>query len=221
MDYADKLTPKPVVHFYAAAPVHIPAAVDTSSNTAGRMLPAQEKAMAQALREMMGDDLTAIPTIGGTTALVIASEIGPDFSAFPSAQHFCSWLGVAPGTRISGGKSLPGRSHKAVNRVGQALRMSAMSARNSQTFIGAKHRARLARMDTAIAITATARELACLIYLMVTQGEVYVEKGMEAYEERRQNRRYSHLDRQAQRLGYKLVRLNNNDEQTNVTQSAA
>ena len=28
MDYADKLTPKPVVRFYAAAPVHNPAAVD-------------------------------------------------------------------------------------------------------------------------------------------------------------------------------------------------
>ena len=203
------------------APQGSGAGTKSSSNTAGKMLPAQEKAMAQALREMMGVDLTAIPTIGGTTALVIASEIGPDFSAFPSAQHFCSWLGVAPGTRISGGKPLPGRSHKAVNRVGQALRMSAMSARNSQTFIGAKHRARLARMDTAIAITATARELACLIYLMVTQGEEYVEKGMEAYEERRQNRRYSRLDRQAQRLGYKLVRLNNSDEETKVTQSAA
>ena len=84
----------------------------------------------------MGIDLTAIPTIGVTTALVIASEIGRDFFAFPSAQHFCSWLGAAPGTRISGGKPFPAQSHKAVNRVGQALRMSAMSARNSQTFIG-------------------------------------------------------------------------------------
>ena len=53
--------------------------------------------MSQALHEMMGVDLTAIPTIGVNTALVIASEIGPDFSAFPSVQHFCSWLGVAPG----------------------------------------------------------------------------------------------------------------------------
>ena len=33
MDYADKLTPKPVVHFCAAAPVHIPAAVDTPYRT--------------------------------------------------------------------------------------------------------------------------------------------------------------------------------------------
>ena len=32
MDYADKLTPKPVVHFYAAAPVHNPAAVDMLSS---------------------------------------------------------------------------------------------------------------------------------------------------------------------------------------------
>ncbi len=197
------------------------AGTKTSSNTAGKTLPAQEKAVAQALREMMGVDLTAIPTIGVTTVLVIASEIGPDFSAFPSAQHFCSWLGVAPGTRISGGKPLPGGSHKAVNRVGQALRMSAMSARNSQTFIGAKHRALLARTDPAIAITATARELACLIYLMVTQGEEYVEKGIEAYEERRQDRRYSRLDRQAQRLGYNLVRLTNSQEEARVTQSAA
>ena len=35
-----------------------------------------------------------------------------------------------------------------------------------------------------------------------TQVEEYVEKGMEAYEERRQDRRYSRLDWQAQRLGY-------------------
>ena len=38
-----------------------------------------------------------------------------------------------------------------------------------------------ARKDRAVAITATARELACLIYLMVTRGEEYVEKGMDAY----------------------------------------
>ena len=124
--------------------------------------------MSQALHEMMGVDLTAIPTIGVNTALVIASEIGPDFSAFPSVQHFCSWLGVAPGTRISGGKPLPGRVHKVVNPVAQALRMAAMTARSSQTFIGAKHRARLARKDKPVAITATAREIAWLIYLMVT-----------------------------------------------------
>ena len=162
----------------------------TASNTSqsgAKSVASNEKAMAQALHQMMGVDLTAIPTIGVNTALVIASEIGPSFSAFPSAQHFCSWLGVAPETRISGGKPLPGRAHKVVNPVAQALRMAAMTARSSQTFIGAKHRARLARKDKPVAITATARELACLIYLMVTRGEEYVEQGMEVYEKRRLN----------------------------------
>ena len=74
--------------------------------------PGKETTRALALRKMMGVDLTAIPTIGPGTALVIASEIGPDFSAFPSAQHFCSWLALAPGTRISGGKNLPGKTPK-------------------------------------------------------------------------------------------------------------
>ena len=182
-----------------------PGGGDASLETLRAVGPMTDKALTVALTAMMGTDLTAIPTIGPGTALTIASEIGPDFSAFPSAQHFCSWLGVAPGTRISGGKPLPGRAHKVVNPVGQALRMAAMSARRSQTFIGAKHRARLARKDTPVAITATARELACLIYLTVTRGEQYVEKGMQAYEKRRIDRTLANLQRKARTLGYQLI----------------
>ena len=160
-----------------------------------------------ALHRMMGVDLTAIPTIGVNTALVVATEIGPELSAFPSAQHFTSWLGLAPGTRISGGKPVPGRRPKGVNRVAQALRMAAMSARSGQTFIGARHRARLARMDTPVAITATAREFACLFYLMANRGQEYPEKDKETCERRRLSRKFSSLRRQARKLGYHLVEI--------------
>ncbi len=177
----------------------------TLSGSSGRKPAAGDRALTMALHQMMGVNLTAIPAVGIGTVLTIASEIGPDFSAFPSAKHFCSWMGVAPGTRISGGKPLPGRAPKVVNPVGQALRMAAVAARRSQTFIGAKHRARLARKDAAVAITATARELACLIYLMVTRGEEYVEKGMDAYEKRRIDRTFANLNRKARTLGYRLV----------------
>ena len=44
--------------------------------------------------------------------------------------------------------------------------MAAMSARRSQSYIGAKHRSRLARMDTQVAIKATAHELARMVYLI-------------------------------------------------------
>ena len=54
-----------------------------------------------------------------------------------------------------------------------------MSARHSQSFIGAS-RARLARMYyNAQAVKATAHQLARLIYSMLTQGQAYVERFVE------------------------------------------
>ena len=98
---------------------------------------------------------------------------------------------------------------------------AAMTARRSQTFIGARHRARLARRDAPVAITATARELACLIYTLVTRGEEYVERGIETYEQRRHNRTVSNLGRRAKQLGYKLVKAVENENLTNPAESMA
>jgi len=165
----------------------------------------RERELQHALRAMLGVDLTAIPTIGLETALVVASEIGPDLSRFPSQAHFCSWLNVAPGTRISGEKALPGRFPRRTNHVGQALRMAAATARNSQSFIGASHRARLARLDKPRAIKATAHQLARLIYAMLTRGEAYVEHGMEAFEAERRDRQVRSLHRKARQLGFTVT----------------
>ena len=166
---------------------------------------AQQKHLHQALHAVMGVDLCAIPTIGIDTALVLASEIGPDLSRFPTQGHFCSWLGLAPPTHISGGKPLPGRKPKTFNRAGQALRQAASNARRSDSFIGASHRARLARMDSAKAIKATAHQLARLIYSMLTNGQVYVEQGIEAFEAHSKDRQLRSLQRKAHKLGLALV----------------
>ena len=155
--------------------------------------PRSDEAMRAALHRMMGVDLTAIPTIGTGTALTVAAEIGPDFSAFPSIQHLCSWLGVAPGARISGGMALPGRASKVVSPVGQALRTAAVATRRNQSFVGSRHRSRLARKDAVVAVNATARELACLIILMVTQVQEYIEKGDEAGEKQRAEHPHARL----------------------------
>jgi hypothetical protein len=165
---------------------------------------AQEYELHQALQRIMGVDLTAIPTIGIDTVLVLASEIGPDLARFPSMDHFCSWLTVAPPTSISGGKRVPGHKHKVFNRAGQALRQAAQTARRSDSFIGAAHRARLARMDTAPAIKATAHQLARLIYTLLTKGESYVEHGIEAFELRSKDRQIRALQRKAHKLGLTL-----------------
>ncbi|RII74166.1 IS110 family RNA-guided transposase [Pseudomonas monteilii] len=165
----------------------------------------QQTALHQALWRILGVDLTAIPTIGVDTALVLAGEIGSDLSRFPSSQHFCSWLGLAPPTRISGGHRLSGGGPKIINRAAQALKQAASNARNDKGFIGASHRARLTRMDTSCAIKATAHQLARLVYNLLTKKQAYVEQGLEAFETRSQNRQVRALHRKARKLGYQLV----------------
>ena len=157
------------------------------------------------LRGLLGVDLAAIPTIGVETALVVAAEVGADLSRFPSVGHFCSWLGLAPGTRISGDKHLGAAPGRPSNRVGQALRMAATTARNSKTAIGAAHRRRLSRMDTAKAVKATAHQLARLIYAMLTQGQEYVERDLAQWETERRERQLRNLQRQAKRLNLVLT----------------
>lgn len=78
-----------------------------------------------ALFRLCGVDLTAIDGIDVGTALKVIAEIGPDFSRFKNVKHFCSWLGLCPGTKISGGKVLSGKSKRTANRAAQALKLAA------------------------------------------------------------------------------------------------
>ena len=172
---------------------------------AGHRTPQQREALRAALYRVLGVDLTAIPTIGLDTALTIAAEVGSDLSRFPNSQHFCSWTSLAPGTRISGGKALPGRSPRIVNRLGQALRIAATHARHSDSYIGAAHRARLARMEKAKAIKASAHHLARLVYAMLTRGEAYLERGVEAFETEHRERQLRALRHRAAKFGLILA----------------
>ena len=147
----------------------------------------------------------ALISRSGDASAELAGEIGPDLSRFPTERHFCSWLSLAPPTHISGGKPVSGRKLKTFNRAGQALRQAASNARRSESYIGASHRARLARMDTAKAIKATAHQLARLIDAMLTKGQAYVEQGMEAFEARSQERQLRALQRKARKFGLALT----------------
>jgi transposase len=157
------------------------------------------------LFRICGVDLTAIDGIDTTTALKVIAEVGPDLSRFKSAKHFASWLGLCPGTKISGGKLLSGATKRTANRVAQALKMAAISLRASQSALGAYFRRMCARLDKGKAVTAVAHKLARLIYAMLTKGATYVDQGQEYYEERYRKRVLFHLKRKAAALGLELV----------------
>lgn len=157
------------------------------------------------LFNMCGVDLTRIDGIDVTTALAVLAEIGADMSRFSTVRKFTNWLGLCPGTKITGGKVMSGRTKRVANRASQALRLAAASLRSSKSALGAYYRRLCGRMDKPKAVTAAAHKLARLIYTMLTKGEEYVDRGQEYYEERYQERVLHHLAKRAENMGMKLV----------------
>ena len=157
------------------------------------------------LFQMCGVDLTRIDGIDVTTAMTVLSEVGPDLSKFPTVKHFTSWLGLCPGTKITGGKVLSGKTKRCANRAAQALRLAAAALRTSQSALGAYFRRLCSRMDKAKAVTAAAHKLARLIYTLLTKGEQYADQGQNYYEERYRERVLHQLAKRAEQLGMKLV----------------
>jgi len=157
------------------------------------------------LFKLCGVDLTRIDGIDVTTALAVISEVGADMSKFPSVKHFTSWLGLCPGTKITGGKLLSGKTMRVANRAAQALRLAAAALRSSHSALGAYFRRLCSRMDKPKAVTAAAHKLARLIYTMLTKGEEYTDQGQDYYEERYRERVLRQLSKRAQKLGMKLV----------------
>lgn len=157
------------------------------------------------LFRMCGVDLTRIDGIDVTTALAVVSETGADMSRFPSVKHFTCWLGLCPGTKITGGKTISGKTKRCANRAAQALRLAAAALRSSQSALGAYFRRLSARMDKPKAVTAAAHKLARLIYTMLTKGEEYTDQGQDYYEERYRERVLRNLAQRAEKMGMRLV----------------
>jgi transposase len=171
--------------------------------------PCEDKIAGMDMREQlyrkMGVDLTSIEGLGVLTTLVVLTEVGPDLSRFPTEKHFCSWLALCPDNRISGGKVLSSRTRSVVNRLSDALRMSASTLANSKSALGGYHRRMKAKLGAAEAITATAHKLARIVYRLIKHGDTYVKQGLEQYERQFRERRVCCLQKAAKSLGYNLV----------------
>lgn len=158
------------------------------------------------LYRITGVDLTRIDGLDANTGAKVISEIGVDITAWPTVKHFCSWLGLCPGSKVTGGKNLSGKSKRSANRAAAALRLAAQSLSNSTSAMGAFYRRLKARLGPPKAITATAHKLARTIYAMLTEGREYVDLGQDIYEQQYQQRVFKNLQRRARNLGYTLIK---------------
>lgn len=157
------------------------------------------------LFRVSGVDLTKIDGIDSTTAAKVISEIGLDMDRWKSPKHFASWLGLSPGSKITGGKSISGKTKPVVNRAALALRMAASSLYRSSCALGAYYRRMKARLGAPKAITATAHKLARLVYSMLKYGTEYTDVGQDYYEQRYKARMIQNLKKRAKDLGLELV----------------
>jgi hypothetical protein len=165
-----------------------------------------QEAKRQALYRMSGVDATQIDAIGVETVEVVISEYGPDLSRFPTEKQFISHATLAPHVTKSGGKPVKKRKrNSASTRVAAALRMAALSLRHSETALGAYYRKIANRIGGDIAVFATARKLATLIYRLLRWGQPYVDEGAQAYEGRYRKQRIQSLAAKANALGYQLA----------------
>src|SRR5882724_6296625 len=128
-----------------------------------------------------------------------------DMSKWRNAKAFCSWLGLCPGNKISGGKVLDRRTCKVINRVATTLRLAAQAVGRSNTCLGIFYRRKKAHLGPAKATTATARKLACLVYHLLKYKDQYREPDPVTYQLKVQKTILNKLQKQAAALGYQLL----------------
>lgn len=185
------------------APDDLPTLPSVKPGSKSKNKPAD--ATRQELFRITGVDLVAVEGISASLAQTIISEIGTDMSRFPTAKHFCSWLGLAPHNDISGGKVLRSRTLKTDNRAGQAFRQAAAAVTRSDSAFGAFYRRKRAQIGPMQALVATAHKIARTVYYMLKHRVAYHDIGAQGYETQQREQELTYLQRKAARLGFELT----------------
>jgi transposase len=149
-------------------------------------------------------DLTAIEGIAELHALTLVSELGTDFSKWPTVKQFSSWLGLCPNWKQTGGKVKSSHTRTGKNRAASALRLAAWSLLRSTSYLGAYLRRQRSRLGAPKAITAAAHKLARIVYHLMRYGVAYMKETEQAYAEQVRQRVEKQLRRRARELGFEL-----------------
>jgi hypothetical protein len=179
-----------------------------NSNKAKAIEKRGEEEKRQALFRATGVDMTQIDAIGVETVETVVSEYGASLKQFPTEKEFVAHLNLAPHYAKSGKSAKKRKRNSSSTRAAGALRMAALSLRNSKTALGAYYRRIAQRLGGDVAVFSTARKLATLIYRLLRWGQPYVDVGLEAYEARHREQRTRRMQAAAKEMGYQLVPLN-------------
>ena len=145
------------------------------------------------LKEILEVDVTEVFGISEISTLTMMSEVGTNMTKWKTEHHFTSWLGLAPNTKISGGKVISSRIMKKKHYAGQAFRMAANSLYHSKSPLGEYYRRIKARAGAGKAVVATARKLAIIYYKMVANKQAFNPIAMEDYQKKYKEKKIKQL----------------------------
>ncbi len=173
-----------------------------------RLLRRQVEELNQALAEAMQEHIAVlhrlckIPGVDLYAAQELLSEIGPQASAFASAEQFASWVGVCPGSQESAGVNYSHRSAKGNRYLRRLLCQIAWAAIHTKDTFFAGLFARLKpRVEGKGAAWAVAHRIAKIIWVVLHQQVEYQEKGPAPPNERNLVRKFKRLLKEFGSLG--------------------
>jgi transposase len=147
--------------------------------------------------------LDGIPGINRRVAEIILAEIGINMDQFPSDGHLASWAGMSPGSKVSAGKQLSGKTTKGSPWLRAALVEAAHGAAHSKnTYLGEQYRRLARRIGKKKALIAVAHSILVIIYHMLKEEKTYYELGSTYFEEREHDAVKRRALRSLERLGY-------------------
>jgi transposase len=150
--------------------------------------------------------LDSIPGIDETAAYAILAEIGQDMAAFPTAQHICSWAGLAPGSNQSAKKKKKQRVTHGNNYLKTMLcEVAWVIAGQKKQYLSRWYWRLKQRTDAKRAIVALARKLLVIIFTMLKNNQPYNEEKFLERKQASEQRRVGRLVNELTRLGFTVT----------------
>ena len=144
-----------------------------------------------------------IPGVGTRSAQVILAEIGMDMSRFPSAEHLCSWAGIAPGNHQSAGKRKSGKTNKGNKTLKSMLIQCAKSAKRVKgSYFSAQFNRISARRGKNRAAVAVAHSILTVIYHILKERVPYRDLGSDYYDSIHREHKINGYLKRLQALGW-------------------
>jgi transposase len=150
--------------------------------------------------------LCSITGIQRRGAESIIAEIGIDMSVFPSEKHISSWAGQCPGNDQSAGKRRSGKTRKGSKWLDYTLEEAAMAAiRVKTSYLSAQYQRLKPRRGHKKALGAVKHTILCVIWHMLSTGELYNDLGGDYFRQRDPERITQRLVAQLESLGHKVT----------------